>query len=182
MSAVRTLQGDLAAGELRLAVVAARFNDFIVERLIQGALDALRQNGVSAGNVDLVRVPGAFELPLAAARLLKTGRYGAVIALGAIVRGETPHFDFVAGECARGLGQLAIDSGVPIAFGVLTTDTVEQALARAGVHDETQGAGSARAREGGDAPGKDGTRHGNKGAEAAECALEMANLLRRLER
>ncbi len=174
---MQAMQGDLQAGQLRLAIVAARFNDFIVERLIQGALQTLQRHGVAAENIDLLRVPGAFELPVAAASLLKGRRHAAVIALGAIVRGETPHFDFVAAECARGLGQLAIDSGVPIAFGVLTTDTVDQALARAS-SDLSSGGAKSGAVQG---LQKDSISCNNKGAEAAECALEMANLLRKLE-
>jgi 6,7-dimethyl-8-ribityllumazine synthase len=130
--------------------------------------------------VDVVRVPGAFELPVAAAHLVEIGRYSAIIALGCIVRGDTPHFDFVAGECTRGLGQLAIDSGIPIAFGVLTTDTMEQALERAGITD-LERAAAQKTSQNSSQFGKQAVLHGNKGAEAAECALRMANLLRSLE-
>jgi 6,7-dimethyl-8-ribityllumazine synthase len=152
------IEGELAGADLRIACIAARFNDFVVDPLIQGAIDTLRRHGVPARSVDVIRVPGAFEIPLVARKLAVSGRYDALIALGAVIRGDTPHFDYVAGECAAGIAQVALESGVPVAFGVLTTDTVEQATARAG--------------------GKDG----NKGADAALTAIEMANLLRRLDR
>ncbi len=150
------LEGDLAPGTLRFACVAARFNDFVVEPLVQGAVDTLRRHGVADSRIQIVRVPGAFEIPLVVRKLALSGDYDAVIALGAVIRGDTPHFDYVAGECARGLSLAALESGRPVAFGVLTTDTVAQATDRAG--------------------GKDG----NKGADAALTALEMANLMRRL--
>ena len=140
----------------RIGIVAAQFNHFITEQLIEGALDALRRHGVATDRVTLAWVPGAFELPLAAERLLATGEADAVIALGAVIRGGTPHFDYVAGECARGLSRVGLDSGKPVIFGVLTTDTVEQAMARAGVAD------------------------GNKGFDAAVAALHMLGLLERL--
>ena len=138
------------------AIVVARFNGFITESLLNGALDTLRRHGVDAGRVQVVRVPGAFEIGAVVNRLCKSGKYAAVIALGAVIRGATPHFDFVAGECARACGATACETGVPVAFGVLTTDTVEQAIERAG------------------------TKAGNKGAEAAATAIEMANLMRNL--
>jgi len=153
----RIIEGDLSAGDLRFACIAARFNDFVVEALVQGAVETLKRHGVAASRIDIVRVPGAFEIPLVVRKLALSGRYDALIALGAVIRGDTPHFDYVAGECARGLAQVALDCALPVAFGVLTTDTVEQATDRAG--------------------GKDG----NKGADAALTAIEMANLLRRLE-
>ncbi len=153
-----SIEGELAAADLRFACIAARFNDFVVEPLVQGAFDTLRRHGVPAASIDVVRVPGAFEIPVVARKLALSGRYDALIALGAVIRGDTPHFDYVAGECAAGITQVSLESGVPVAFGVLTTDTVEQATDRAG--------------------GKDG----NKGADAALTALEMANLLRRLDR
>jgi 6,7-dimethyl-8-ribityllumazine synthase len=152
----RIVEGGLAGGDLRFACVAARFNEFVVEPLLQGAVETLKRHGVPASQIDVIRVPGAFEIPLTVSKLALAGRYDALIALGAVIRGDTPHFDYVAGECARGLAQVALDCGVPVAFGVLTTDTVEQATDRAG--------------------GKDG----NKGADAALTAIEMANLLRRL--
>jgi 6,7-dimethyl-8-ribityllumazine synthase len=143
--------------DLRIAVVASRFNGFIVEQLLDGARDALTRSGVDEDRQALVWVAGAFELPLAADRLAASGRYDAVIALGAVVRGGTPHFDYVAGECARGLSRVALDRGIPVTFGVLTTDTVEQALERAG------------------------TGEGNKGFDAAMTAIETAATLRALD-
>jgi 6,7-dimethyl-8-ribityllumazine synthase len=153
----RIIEAGLAAEDLRFACIAARFNEFVVEPLLQGAVDTLRRHGVPAARIDVVRVPGAFEIPLTVRKLAASGRYDALIALGAVIRGDTPHFDYVAGECASGLARVALESGLPVAFGVLTTDTVEQATDRAG--------------------GKDG----NKGADAALTAIEMANLLRLLE-
>jgi 6,7-dimethyl-8-ribityllumazine synthase len=151
------IEGEHAVGNLRFAIIAARFNDFIVESLIKGALEELERQGAGKGQVDLIRVPGAFELPIVARKLATLRRHDAIIALGAVIRGDTPHFDFVAGECASGLARIATDTGVPIAFGVLTTNTVEQAIERAG------------------------TEAGNKGGEAARTAIELANLLRQLE-
>lgn len=153
----KTLQGDSAANGARIAVVAARFNSFVVDKLVDGALATLRTQGVPESQVLLVRVPGAFELPLVVQELAANNDCDAVIALGAVIRGDTPHFDFVAGECARGLSQVALDTGVPVAFGVLTCDSAEQALERAG------------------------GKIGNKGADAAMTALEMANLLQILD-
>jgi 6,7-dimethyl-8-ribityllumazine synthase len=153
----KMIEGELLARDLRFAFVAARFNDFVVEPLIRGALDALKRHGASEKQIEIVRVPGAFDLPIVARKLALSRRYDALIALGAVVRGQTPHFDYVAGECASGLARIALESGVPIAFGVLTTDTMEQAVDRAG------------------------GKAGNKGADAALAAIEMANLLRRLE-
>jgi 6,7-dimethyl-8-ribityllumazine synthase len=153
----KIIEGELLARDLRFAFVAARFNDFVVEPLIRGALDALKRHGSSDRQVDIVRVPGAFDIPLVARKLALSHRYDALVALGAVVRGQTPHFDYVAGECASGLARIALETGVPIAFGVLTTDTMEQAVDRAG------------------------GKAGNKGADAALAAVEMANLLRRLD-
>jgi 6,7-dimethyl-8-ribityllumazine synthase len=144
-----------AAAHPRIAIAASRFNRFIVEQLVEGARDALARRGVEPS---LLWVPGAFELPLAADRLAASGRFDAVIALGAVIRGGTPHFEYVAGACANGLARVALDRGVPVSFGVLTTDDVEQALARAG------------------------TGEGNKGFDAAITALEMVATLRALER
>ena len=141
---------------LSIAIVASRFNRFIVDQLVDGARDALRRRGVDADRQLLAWVPGAFELPLLADRLAASGRFDAIIALGAVIRGGTPHFDYVAGSCADGLSRVALDRGVPVAFGVLTTDDIEQALERAG-------AGA-----------------GNKGFDAAVTALEMADTLRAL--
>ena len=152
----KIIEGELQARDLRFAIVAARFNDFVVEPLVRGALDALKRHGTLENQIDIVRVPGAFDIPVAARKLALSRRYEALIALGAIIRGQTPHFDYVAGECAAGIARIALETLVPIAFGVLTTDTVEQATDRAG------------------------GKAGNKGADAALVAMEMANLLRRL--
>jgi 6,7-dimethyl-8-ribityllumazine synthase len=153
----KIIEGELQVRDLRFAVVITRFNDFVVEPLLRGALDALRRHGAADKQMEIVRVPGAFDLPIVARKLAMSRRYEALIALGAVIRGQTPHFDYVAGECASGLARIALESGVPIAFGVLTTDTMEQAVDRAG------------------------GKAGNKGADAALAALEMANLMRRLE-
>ena len=154
----RQLQAKPDGEGLRIGIALARFNQSVTDRLLAGALEALAHHGVVEDAVDVVTVPGAFELPLCAQRLALTGRYDAVVCLGAVVRGETPHFDYVAAEAARGIGEVARRQDVPVAFGVLTTDTVEQALARAG-----------------------GER-GNKGYEAAVTALEMVRLLRAVQR
>jgi 6,7-dimethyl-8-ribityllumazine synthase len=156
MDNIRTLQGDLLARDLRIAIVAARFNDAIVDNLVRGAVDALVRHGASERQIEVIRVPGAFDLPFIVRRVAMAKRADAIVALGCVIRGATPHFDYVAGQCASGIARAADDSGVPIAFGVLTTDTIEQAVERAG------------------------TKAGNKGADAAMVALEMANLLRRL--
>jgi len=174
---VTTFEGELQARDLRVAIVAARFNAFIVDRLLDGAVEALRRYGADESNIVVVRVPGAFELPIAAKKLAATGRYHAVVALGAVIRGDTAHFDYVAGECASGLTQASLATNVPISFGVLTTDNVEQAMERAGLQVKTGEAGSR--------PQADthvDTLTGNKGADAALCAIEMANVLRAIER
>jgi 6,7-dimethyl-8-ribityllumazine synthase len=155
---MKTIEPAGVAGDASVAVVASRFNQFIVEQLVEGARDALTRRGVDPGRQHLVWVPGAFELPLAADRLAASGDYHAVIALGAVIRGGTPHFDYVAGECARGLARVALDRSIPVTFGVLTTDDVEQALDRAG------------------------TGEGNKGFDAAMTALDMIDTLRAVER
>ena len=154
----RVLQGDLNGEGLRIGVALARFNQGVTDQLLAGALDALVKDGVADDAIDVAVVPGAFELPLCAQRLAATGRYDALVCLGAVVRGETPHFDFVAGEAARGIAEVARRHDLPIGFGVLTTDTIEQALARTG-----------------------GDR-GNKGYEAAVTALEMVRVLRVVQR
>jgi 6,7-dimethyl-8-ribityllumazine synthase len=153
----KIIEGELLVRDLRFGVVIARFNDFVVEPLLRGALDALKRHGATDKQIEIVRVPGAFDLPVVVRKLALSRRYEALITLGAVIRGQTPHFDYVAGECASGLARIALESGVPIAFGVLTTDTMEQAVDRAG------------------------GKAGNKGADAALTALEMANLLRRLD-
>jgi len=150
-------EAELLARDLRFVLVAARFNEFVVEPLVRGALDALKRHGVSEKQIEIVRVPGAFELPIVVRKLAQSQRYDAIITLGAVIRGQTPHFDYVAGECASGISRIALEFGVPVAFGVLTTDTVEQAVDRAG------------------------GKAGNKGADCALVAIEMANLLRRLD-
>lgn len=154
---MRTYEGALDASELRLAVVVARFNELITEKLLQGAVDTAREHGAAEHNIDVAWVPGAFELPLAARALADSGRYDAIACVGAVIRGETPHFDFVAGEAARGIADVAADYGLPVAFGVITSDTVEQAQARSG--------GAV----------------GNKGREAMLAAIEMATLLAAIE-
>jgi 6,7-dimethyl-8-ribityllumazine synthase len=157
MDKLRKIEGDLSARDLRIGIVAARFNDFIVDSLVRGAVDALLRHGATEKDITLVRVPGAWEMPWAVKKMAAGRRYDAVIALGVIIRGATPHFDFVAGECAKGVAQAGLAADVPVAFGVLTTDTIEQALERAG------------------------TKAGNKGADAALSAIEMARLWPRLE-
>jgi len=157
MDNIRSLSGDLVARDLRFAIVASRFNEFIVDSLIRGAVDALLRHGAGEKQVEIIRVPGAFDLPFVAKRVAASKRYDAVVALGAVIRGATPHFEHVASQCAAGLARAADETGVPVAFGVLTTDTIEQAIERAG------------------------TKAGNKGADAALSALELANLLRRLD-
>ncbi|MCP5420074.1 MAG: 6,7-dimethyl-8-ribityllumazine synthase [Gammaproteobacteria bacterium] len=154
---MKIIEGDFNAGDARFAIVASRFNSFIVEHLVDGAVDVLRRHGVAEANVEVVRVPGAFEMPLAVQRVAASGRYTAIVALGAVIRGSTPHFDYVAGECTKGLAMVAMQHSIPVGFGVLTVDTIEQAVERAG------------------------TKAGNKGAEAALSALEMVSLLRHLE-
>ena len=147
------IEGDERAGNLRIAVIASRFNEAATSRLLEGALDALERNGASAENVEVYRVPGAWELPVLARRLAVSGRFQAIVALGCIVRGGTPHFEYVCAESMAGLNRVSLDHELPIGLGVLTCDTLEQALERAG------------------------GKHGNKGAEAALSAVEMANLL-----
>lgn len=155
---MRTIEGDLTDGrDARFALLASRFNGFIVEQLVQGALDVLRRHGVADDAIDIVRVPGAFELPVAAQALASGRRHQAIVALGAVIRGATPHFDYIAGSCVKGLGDVALKTGVPVVCGVLTVDTIEQAIERAG------------------------TKAGNKGAEAALSALEIVSLFRKLE-
>lgn len=153
---MKTLEGDFTARDARVAIVASRFNAFVVDSLVDGALDTLRRHGVKDGQITLVKVPGAWETPLAVQKLVASDDYDAVIALGCVIRGGTPHFDYVAGECTKGVAQASMAHGVPVAFGVLTTDTIEQAIERAG------------------------TKAGNKGADAALSALEMVSLLRRI--
>jgi 6,7-dimethyl-8-ribityllumazine synthase len=153
---VKTFEGKLAAKGLRFGIVLSRFNNFISERLLEGAMDALRRTGAEEGDCSVVRVPGAFEIPLAAKKMAKSGRYDAIVCLGTVIRGATPHFAYIATEVTKGIASLALESEVPISFGVLITDTIEQAIERAG------------------------TKIGNKGFDAAMSAIEMANLLKEI--
>ena len=157
MSNIRTIEGSFTNASARYTIAVGRFNSFIVDRLLDGALDVLRRHGVMDKDITVVKVPGAFELPLVVKKLVADEDCDAVIALGAVIRGGTPHFEYVAGECVKDLSQVSLDSGKPVAFGVLTVDTIEQAIERAG------------------------TKAGNKGAEAAITAVEMVSLLRQLE-
>lgn len=156
---MNVIEGNLTTEAVagRYAIVVSRFNAFVVESLLEGALDALRRHGVAESGIDVVRVPGAWELPLVVDRMARKAQYDAVIALGAVIRGGTPHFEYVAGECTKGVAQAAMEHDKPVVFGVLTVDTIEQAIERAG------------------------TKAGNKGAEAAMSAMEMVSLLRQLD-
>ena len=156
MSEIKNIEGDLIARGARFGIVLARFNAFIGERLLEGALDCLTRHGVEPARVEVVRVPGAYEIPLTLKTLAAAEKYDALIALGAVIRGATAHFEYVAGECARGISQIALQFDIPIAFGVLTVDTLEQAIERAG------------------------GKSGNKGADAAQTAIEMVNLFGKL--
>lgn len=153
---MRTLEGKLTGEGLKIALVVARFNSFITERLLEGARDCLRRQGVEEDDMTLVRVPGAWEIPLVAKRLAQSRAHDAIICLGAVIRGSTPHFDYVAAEVSKGIAQVSLESGIPVLFGVLTTDTLEQAVERAG------------------------SKAGNKGYAAAEAAIEMVNLLKEM--
>ncbi|MFI3245422.1 MAG: 6,7-dimethyl-8-ribityllumazine synthase [Ferrimonas sp.] len=154
---MKVIEGNIEAKGAKIALVVSRFNSFIVDSLLEGAIDTLKRFGqVNDEDITVVRVPGAFELPLAARRLAAKGEYDAIVALGAVIRGGTPHFDFVAGECNKGLAQVMLEFDTPVSFGVLTVDTIEQAIERAG------------------------TKAGNKGGEAALGALEMVNVLNQL--
>jgi 6,7-dimethyl-8-ribityllumazine synthase len=150
---VKYIEGSLKGDGRKLGIVVSRFNSFIAEKLLEGALDALIRSGVADKDIEVARVPGAFEIPLITQKMAKSGKYDAVICLGVVIRGATPHFDYVAGEVAKGSAQVMLDSGVPVLFGVLTTETIEQAIERAG------------------------SKAGNKGSEVAVAALEMINLV-----
>ena len=152
-----TIEGSLQYSEGQFAIVCARFNGFIVESLLAGAVDTLKRNGVNDDSITVVMVPGAFELPVIAQNLAQSGKYSAIIALGAVIRGATPHFDIVANESAKGLSAIALDNSIPVINGILTTDSIEQAIERAG------------------------TKAGNKGSEAAAVAIEMTNLIQQLD-
>lgn len=157
MDKVKTTEGDVIVRDGRFAIVASRFNEFIVESLIKGSLHALRAHGASDGEIEIIRVPGAFEMPIAVDKVAATRRFDGIIALGAVIRGGTPHFDYVAGECVKGVTAASQRHGIPIGNGVLTVDTIEQAIERAG------------------------TKAGNKGEEATLAVIEMVNLLRRID-
>lgn len=154
---MKTYEGHLLIQNARFCLVTSRFNSFVVDALTSGAIDALVRHGAHHDDIHVVKVPGAYELPLAVQKAAATGRYDAIVALGAVIRGSTPHFDYVAGECVKGISSLSLKHEIPIAFGVLTVDTIEQAIERAG------------------------TKAGNKGAEAALSAVEMVNLLREID-
>jgi 6,7-dimethyl-8-ribityllumazine synthase len=156
MTEVKNIDGEPTARNARFGIVLARFNDFIGERLLEGAVDTLVRHGAEAAGIDVVRVPGAFEIPLALKGMAASRKYDALIALGCVIRGETPHFEYVAGECSRGIAQVGLQFDIPVGFGVLTVDTVEQAVERAG------------------------GKPGNKGVDAALAAIEMVNLLKKL--
>ena len=155
---VKTYEGDFKEVSGKFAIVVGRFNSFVVESLLEGAIDALVRQGIEQANIEIYRVPGAFEIPLAVKRVAASKKHDAIIALGAVIRGGTPHFDFVAGECNKGLAQVSLEYGVPVSFGVITTDSIEQAIERSG------------------------TKAGNKGAEAALGALEMVNVIDAVEK
>ena len=153
---VKIIQGDLSGKGLKIGIVAARFNDFITSRLVDGALDGLQRHGVAEADIEIVRVPGAYEIPLAARMIAQSRKFDAVICLGAVIRGATPHFEYVSAEVSKGVASVSLETGLPVIFGVLTTDTIEQAIERAG------------------------TKSGNKGWDAAISAIEMANVMKQL--
>ena len=152
----KIIEGKIVAKEMKFGLVASRFNDFICERLIGGAVDALKRAGADEKDIYLVRVPGSFEIPLTAKKLAKSGRFDAIICLGAVIRGSTPHFEYISSEVSKGIAAVSLETEIPVAFGVITTDTIEQAIERAG------------------------TKSGNKGWDAALCAIEMVDLFRKL--
>ena len=153
---MRIYEGQLVATDEKFCIIIARFNDFIGSKLLDGAVDELKRHGVKNENIDVVKVPGAFEIPVVAQKVAKSGKYNAVITLGAVIKGSTPHFDYVSAEVSKGVASVSLSTGVPVIFGVLTTDSIEQAIERAG------------------------TKAGNKGSDAAKTAIEMANLVRTL--
>lgn len=151
---MKTFEGQLTTTNEKFCIIISRFNDFIGSKLLSGAIDELKRHGVSDDNIDIVKVPGAFEIPLAAQKFAKSGKYNALITLGAVIKGSTPHFDYVSAEVSKGVAHVSLETGIPVIFGVLTTDNIEQAIERAG------------------------TKAGNKGADAAKTAIEMANLVK----
>ena len=154
---MKIYEGRLVAGDEKFCIIIARFNDFIGSKLLDGAIDELKRHGVRDENIDVVKVPGAFEIPVVAQKTAKSGKYNAVITLGAVIKGSTPHFDYVSAEVSKGVASVSLQTGVPVIFGVLTTDNIEQAIERAG------------------------TKAGNKGSDAAKTAIEMANLISNLK-
>ena len=154
---IKTIEGNLTPNQGKYAIVVGRWNGFVVENLLEGAIDSLKRHGVAEENLTIIRCPGCFEMPLTVKKVAKQGRYDAIIALGAVIRGGTPHFEYVAGECVKGLAHINLESEIPVSFGVLTVDSIEQAVERAG------------------------TKMGNKGEEAAMAAFEMVSLLQNLE-
>lgn len=153
---MKTIVGNLTATDMKIGLVVGRFNSFIVDHLVEGAVDTIVRHGGSEANIDKVMVPGAYEIPLVAQKMAQSGQYDAIVALGAVIRGGTPHFDYVAGECVKGLGQVQLSSSIPVSFGVLTVDSIEQAIERAG------------------------TKAGNKGEECTLAAIEMVNVLKQI--
>lgn len=153
---IKTIEGQFDAKGLKIAIIATRFNDFVVDRLVGGAVDYLKRNGGDTEDMTIIKLPGAFEMPIAAKKLAESGKYDGIVALGAVIRGATPHFDFVCNECAKGLAQVSMDSGLPVGFGLLTCDSLEQAIERAG------------------------SKGGNKGVEAASAMLETCRVLEQL--
>lgn len=149
---MKTYEGQLVAGNEKFCIILSRFNDFIGSKLLDGAIDELKRHGVSEDNIEIAKVPGAFEIPITAMKLAKTGKYNAIITLGAVIKGATAHFDYVSAEVSKGIAQVSLQTGIPVIFGVLTTENIEQAIERAG------------------------TKAGNKGSDAAMAALEMINL------
>ncbi len=150
----KVIEGSLSAKGLKFGIIASRFNDFITNRLLDGALDVLNRSGAKSDDIEIIKVPGSFEIPLIAKKMAAGKKYDAIICLGAVIRGDTPHFDYISAEVTKGIAAVSLESGVPVSFGILTTDTIEQAIERAG------------------------TKSGNKGGEAALVAIEMANLLK----
>lgn len=157
MSQIKTIEGEMIIKGAKFGIAVSRFNSFVVESLLDGAVDTLKRHGANEADIEIVRVPGAMELPIVVQRMAKSRRYDAIIALGAVIRGGTPHFEYVASECTKGIATVMMQHDLPVAFGVLTVDTIEQAIERAG------------------------TKAGNKGVEAALSAIEMVNLLRQLD-
>ncbi|HEY9017315.1 6,7-dimethyl-8-ribityllumazine synthase [Thiomicrospira sp.] len=153
---MKVIAGNVTAQNMKIGILVGRFNSFVVDHLVQGAVDAIVRHGGSADAIEQVFVPGAFEMPIAAQKMAASGKYDAIVALGAVIRGGTPHFEYVAGECTKGLSQVMLNHNIPVAFGVLTVDSIEQAIERAG------------------------TKAGNKGAEAALSAIEMVNVLKQI--